>query len=229
MSEADKERVGAAAAALVEPGMRVGLGTGSTARAFISALGRRVEEGLEIAPAIATSLQSAQLARALGLPLTDPLATTGPERVDLAVDGADEIDPAGRLIKGGGGSLLREKIVAQMAERFVVIADASKLVETLGAFPLPVEVQPFAIAATRARLAALGCAPQLRVAAGAPVVTDNNNWVFDCPFGAISEPEALSQAIFAIPAVAEHGLFLTEAHEAMIAGPDGIERRTFAR
>lgn len=227
MNEGAKERVGAAAAQLVQPGMRLGLGSGSTAQAFIAALGQRVAEGLKLAPAIATSLASANLAAAVGIPLADPLATTGAERLDLAIDGADEIDPNGRLIKGGGASLLREKIVAQMADRFVVIADDSKRVPQLGQFPLPVEIVPFGIAATRARLAALGAKPQLRVAGAAPVVTDNGNWLLDLPFGQIDDPERLSTALHDVPAVVEHGLFLTETNEALIAGEEGIERLTF--
>lgn len=229
MSERAKEQVGRAAAELVEPGMRVGLGSGSTAQAFISALGRRVADGLTLQPSFATSLGSANAARAVGIALADPLATTGAERLDITIDGADEVDTAGRLIKGGGGCLLREKIVAQMADRFVVIADDSKKVASLGRYPLPVEIQPFALAATRARIAALGTKPVLRTSGGAPFVSDNGNWVFDLPLGHIEDPAALAAALIAIPGVMAHGLFLSEAHEAWFAGPAGIERVTFTR
>lgn len=231
MSDAAKRAVAEAAAALVEPGMRVGLGSGSTAREFVRALGRRVADGLHLEPAVATSEGTAQTARACDIALADMLAEDAPVSLDLAADGADEVDGALRLLKGGGASLLREKIAARMAARFVVIVDRSKLVETLGAFPLPVEVVPFGVAATAARVAErVGVRPMLRRRDdGRPLLTDNGNLLLDCPMQRIDDPAALAGVLAAIPGVVEHGLFLEEAHEVLIAGPDGIERRTAHR
>jgi ribose 5-phosphate isomerase A len=208
------------ALALVQPGMTLGLGTGSTAAHFVRGLGERMKEGLQIAGAVATSEATAALARAAGVPLLEPGADT---RFDLAVDGADEIDPALTLIKGGGGALLREKIVAAAAARFVVIADAGKRVPRLGRFPLPVEVTPFAWALTARKVAealrAAGCGRDilsLRQKDGAAFITDGGNYILDCQASEIPNPQALAALLDATPGVVEHGLFIGLAHEAIV-------------
>ena len=209
---------------LVAPGMKLGLGTGSTARHFVELVGKRVAGGLEIRCA-ATSEATETQAKALGIPLSslDELV-----ELDLTVDGADEIDPKLRLIKGGGGALLREKIVASASRRMVVIADSIKLVPRLGAFPLPIEVVPFGLAATRQHIerafAQLGLAGPIRLRGGSsPFVTDGGHYILDCSLGAIAEPEELSQILSPIPGVVEHGLFIGLARAAIIAGAEGVE------
>ncbi|WP_395697076.1 ribose-5-phosphate isomerase RpiA [Methylocella sp.] len=228
-SNDDPKRAAAAAALrLVKPGMRLGLGTGSTARHFVDLLGAEVAQGLDVLCAPTSDATRAQAQR-LGVPLTTLDET--PE-LDLTVDGADEIDGALRLIKGGGGALLREKIVAAASRAMVVIADASKEVETLGRFPLPVEVVRFGLEATRRRVAAAARASGadgelvLRLAAcGEPFVTDNGNFILDCHFGALKEPDALAARLSAAPGVVEHGLFIGLCSGAIVAGPNGIVRR----
>ncbi|WP_061932858.1 ribose-5-phosphate isomerase RpiA [Aureimonas sp. AU22] len=220
-----KEQVGQAAAAEVETGMRLGIGTGSTAAAFVRALARRVSEGLRIV-GVATSERTATLCRELGV----PIATLEelPE-LDLTVDGADELDGQLRLVKGGGGALLREKIVAAASARMLVIADVSKKVETLGAFPLPIEVNGFGIVSSliaiekAGNLLGLTGGLALRKIGESPFVTDGGHLIVDASFGRIPDPEALSAALHAIPGVVEHGLFLGLANAALLAGPDGIE------
>jgi ribose 5-phosphate isomerase A len=203
---------------LVRPGMLVGLGTGTTTRHFIAGVGRLVAEGVAVR-GLATSRASATQAQALGIPLVDVLE--GP--VDLAVDGADEIDPSLRLIKGRGGALLREKLVAEASTRFVVIAEESKLVDRLGAGLLPVEVLPFLWQRTAQRLEALGAAWRLRGGEDAPYLTDNGNLVLDISFaGGIAEPEALGRELKLITGVVEHGLFCGLATGAILAGPAGL-------
>jgi ribose 5-phosphate isomerase A len=209
---------------LVAPGMKLGLGTGSTARHFVELVGKRVAGGLEIRCAATSEATEAQ-AKALGIPLSslDELV-----ELDLTVDGADEIDPKLRLIKGGGGALLREKIVASASKRMVVIADSIKLVPRLGAFPLPIEVVPFGLAATRQHIerafAQLGLAGPIRLRGGSsPFVTDGGHYILDCSLGAIAEPEELSQILSPIPGVVEHGLFIGLARAAIIAGAEGVE------
>ena len=209
---------------LVKPGMRLGLGSGTTARHFVDLVGAKVAAGLDIR-CVATSEATAAQARALGIPLAtlDEL----PE-LDLTVDGADEIDPELRLIKGGGGALLREKIVAGASRRMAVIADSSKLVSRLGAFPLPVEVVPFGLAATRRHIervfSDLGLAGPIRLrGAATPFVTDGGHYILDCALGAIPDPERLAQALSPIPGVVEHGLFIGYARDAFIAGADGVK------
>ena len=209
----------------VMPGMRLGLGTGSTAALFVDLLARRVADGLVVTCVPTSEATRAQAAR-LGLPLATLEETP---RLDLTVDGADEIDSELRLIKGGGGALLREKIVASASSRLLVIADVSKRVECLGKFPLPIEVVAFGLASTRLHIAAqaedAGCLGEIRLRAtanGAPFLTDSGNYILDCLFGRISEPELLADALQIIPGVVEHGLFLGIADEAIIAGPDGI-------
>jgi ribose 5-phosphate isomerase A len=211
---------------LVEPGMRLGLGTGTTARHFVDLLGERVAGGLKVT-CVATSEATFAQAKGLGVPVTT--LDEAPE-LDLTVDGADEIDPRLRLIKGGGGALLREKIVAAASASMAVIADASKLVQRLGAFPLPVEVVPFGLAATRRHvenaLTRLGLAGPIRLRGGAtPFVTDGGHFILDCSLGAIPDPESLGEALSRIPGVVEHGLFIGYARVAFVAGPDAVETR----
>jgi len=219
------EAADAALAHEVKPGMRLGLGTGSTAEAFVAALGRRVAEGLAVV-GVPTSERTALQARSLGIPLTTLEET--PE-LDLAIDGADEVGPGLALVKGGGGALLREKIVAAAAGRFVVIADRSKVVPALGAFPLPIEVVPFGIGATRRAVAAaaarLGLSGPIEIrttAAGAQYLTDGGHLILDARFRRIPDPEALAGALAGIAGVVEHGLFIGLAKAAYIAGPGGV-------
>jgi ribose 5-phosphate isomerase A len=212
---------------LVRPGMKLGLGTGTTARHFVELLAERVRDGLSIIGVPTSEATSAQ-ARALGV----PLATLDeyPE-LDLTVDGADEIDSALRLIKGGGGALLREKIVAAASKRMVVIADASKYVARLGAFPLPVEVAPFGLAATRRHIARAAADSgrhgqiELRRSrdGGQIFVTDGGHYILDCAFGPLDDPDALANAVNAIPGVVDHGLFIGLATAAILAGENGLE------
>jgi ribose 5-phosphate isomerase A len=220
-----KEEAARAALDLVEDGMRIGLGTGSTAARFVAALGERVASGLRVT-CVPTSEATRLQAERLGIPLTTLDET--PE-LNLTVDGADEIDADLRLIKGGGGALLREKIVATASDRMVVIADESKLVQTLGAFPLPVEVVRFGLLATMRLIEAIsveaGCHGEIRLRPGvgdAPFVTDQGNLIVDCAFGAILEPEVLAFALKRVPGVVEHGLFLGLADLAIVAGSGGI-------
>ena len=226
-TENHKRQAAAEAVALVEPGMRLGLGTGSTARHFVELLGERVRAGLDVI-CVPTSEATRAQAEALGIPLTTLDETPA---LDLAIDGADEIDGEMRLIKGGGGALLREKIVAVAAERFIVIADQSKRVRTLGAFALPVEVVQFGHVATRdailARADEVGCTGAITLRQGPdgrPFLTDNGNFIYDCAFGGIEDPELLDEALKMIPGVVENGLFLGLADMAFIAGPGGVLR-----
>jgi len=209
----------------VRPGMRLGLGTGSTARHFVEALGERVRAGLDVL-CVPTSEATRADAERLGIPLTTLEET--PE-LDLTVDGADEVAHDLSLIKGGGGSLLREKIVACASRQMIVIADDSKWVATLGRFPLPIEVVPFGLAVTRraveAAVVAAGCrasALVLRARGGLPFVTDGAHWILDAALGRIDEPTALAALLTAIPGVVEHGLFIRLATMAIIAGTDGL-------
>ena len=221
-----KDEVARAAVAYVEPGMRLGIGTGSTAEAFIRALAARVSEGLRII-GVPTSERSAKLCGELGI----PLATLEdlPE-LDLTIDGADEVDPRLRLVKGGGGALLREKIVAAASARMLVIADSSKKVEHLGAFPLPIEVNGFGVLATTLAIERAGAmlglsgSIRLRMQGEQPFITDGGHLIIDASFGLIPDPEALSAALHAIPGVVEHGLFLGLASSVLLAGPEGVER-----
>lgn len=224
---ADEQKRAAAARALdfVGEGMRLGLGTGSTAAHFVDLLGEKVAAGLTVR-CVPTSEATRAQAESLGIPLAtlDEL----PE-LDLTVDGADEIGPGLALIKGGGGALLREKIVASASARMVVIADASKHVAVLGAFPLPVEVVPFGMAATeramRKVFSALGLEGDLvaRRSGAALFVTDNGNHIFDCHLQRIADPDALARGLAGIAGVVEHGLFIGIASTAILAGPDGVE------
>ena len=228
MSIDDQKRTcGEAAAALVERGMTVGLGTGSTAAYFVRALGERARaEALDLR-CVATSKATAALAAEVGL-LVIELDEAG--AIDLTVDGADEVGPQLALIKGGGAALLREKLVWEASRRCVVIADAAKRVDPLGAFALPVEVVAFGHATTAGRIArvleSLGydAAPKLRMAGGAPLVTDNGGVIYDLPLRVIQAPAPLATALKATTGVVEHGLFLSLAAEALIGTDAGVER-----
>ena len=223
--EAQKRAAAARAIELVQPGMRLGLGTGSTAKHFVELLAQRVRNGLEVI-AVPTSEATRLDAERLGVPLTTLDAT--PE-LDLTVEGADEIAPDLTLIKGGGGALLREKIVACASRRMIVIADESKWVPVLGRFALPVEVVPFGLAATRRRIetaaVAAGCAgPALlrRGSDGHAFVTDSGHWILDASFGQIADPKSLADRLDAITGVVEHGLFIGVAHAVVLAGAAGV-------
>lgn len=225
MADACQMKIAAAAKALdfVDSGMRLGIGTGSTAEQFIRLLAGRVAQGLDIV-GVATSERSAALCRQMHIPLTTLDATPC---LDLTVDGADEIGPGLSLIKGGGGALLREKIVAAASKQMLVIADQSKMVPALGAFPLPVEVNTFGLEATKEAIrqvaAKLDLAGEivLRVKDGAPFVTDGGHFILDASFGRIPDPEKLSGILFTIPGIVEHGLFLQLASYAIISCDDG--------
>jgi ribose 5-phosphate isomerase A len=226
LSDDLKRQAAAMALTEVQPGMRLGLGTGSTARHFVDLLGERVRDGLDCL-CVPTSEVTAAQAAGLGIPLTTLDET--PE-LDLTVDGADEIGPGLSLIKGGGAALLREKIVAAASHRMIVIADASKVVDPLGKFPLPIEVNRFGLGATSRMVAAVAAAHgatgavTLRLGkAGDPVVTDGGHLILDALFGRISKPEALSADLHNVPGVVEHGLFLRLCDRAYVAGANGIE------
>ncbi len=212
----DQEKEAAARASLrfIKDGQVVGLGTGSTAAHFIQLLGERVKKGLRVR-GIPTSVRSKELAESLGIPLT---TLDECQEIAVTVDGADEVDPQLRLIKGGGGALLREKIVASATKQLVIVADASKQVKMLGKFPLPVEVIRFSQALVSKRITALGANVQLRVDnSGKPFVTDENNHILDCHFGEIRDPEALARQLSDMPGVVEHGLFIGMASVALLA------------
>jgi len=205
--------------------MRLGLGTGSTARHLVDLVGARIRDGLEIV-CVPTSEATATQARGLGIPLTTLEDT--PE-LDLTIDGADEVGPGLALIKGAGGALLREKIVAAASRRMVVIADASKHVAALGRFPLSIEVNKFGLRSTTGEVERIARAHhaegpvKLRLSAsGAPFVTDGGHLILDAFFGRISNPEALSTGLHEIPGVVEHGLFLKLCQRAYIAGQNGV-------
>jgi ribose 5-phosphate isomerase A len=204
---------------LVQPGMLLGLGTGTTARHFIAGVGRLVSSGMRLT-GVATSRASATQAQALGIPLLDVLERS----VDLAVDGADEIDSSLRLIKGRGGALFREKLVAEASARFVVVAEEAKLVSRLGAGVLPVEVLPFLWQRTAARVAALGGSWAVRGGEEAPFLTDNGNLVLDMTFGdgGIADPEGLGRQLKLITGVVEHGLFCGLTSGVILAGAGGV-------
>lgn len=218
--EAAREALG-----YVENGMRLGIGTGSTAEEFVRLLAEKVAAGLDVV-GVPTSERTAALCGELGVPLSTLEET--PE-LDLTIDGADEIDSELTLVKGGGGALLREKIVAAASARMVVIADKSKLVETLGRFPLPIEVNRFGLRATELAIAAaakkLGLSGEikLRMTGSQPFVTDGDHFILDASFGRIPDTRALSNALHAIPGVVEHGLFIGLASAAIVAGSGGIE------
>lgn len=207
-----KERAGRRAAEYVEDGMRVGLGTGSTVHHTLVALGERRPDVV----CVATSLRTARLAKELGLRLAELDALGG---LDLAVDGADEVDPHLNLVKGGGGAHVREKVVAEVAERFLVVVDESKLVTRLGRFGLPVEALPFCPGVVERRLLALGAAAVTRREAS----SDNGNVLLDAAFAEIVDPAALARRLDRIPGLVDHGLFLAATVErVLVGGPDGV-------
>jgi len=213
--EAQKKAAAERALELVRPGTTVGLGTGTTVRYFIEGLARKIGEGLEV-QAVVTSLESRKQAETAGIPVTDRIDGS----LDLAVDGADEIDPAVNCVKGRGGALLREKIVAHASRRFVLVADESKLVGRLGRGPVPIEILPFLWEATSRSIESLGGRPELRMAAGAPFRTDNGNLILDTSFGIVDA--GLGLALHAVPGVIEHGLFFGMAKAAIIGSAAGI-------
>lgn len=218
-----KKAAAAKAVEFVKDGMKLGIGTGSTANEFIRLLAQRVKNGLQVV-GVATSKQSEKLCVELGIPVAtlDEVPS-----LDLDIDGADEIGPQMALIKGGGGALLREKIVAFSSAQMLVIADQSKLVKTLGAFALPIEVNPFGIEVTKvaiidaAKRLGLSGNIALRTKNNKPFITDGGHFILDASFGRISDPEGLSEALFAIPGVVEHGLFLNLATKLVIAMANG--------
>jgi ribose 5-phosphate isomerase A len=228
--DAREMKVKAAEAALahVEDGMRLGIGTGSTAEEFVRLLAEKVADGLKV-DGVPTSERTARLCLELGIPLKS--LEELPE-LDLTIDGADEVDGSLRLIKGGGGALLREKIVASASERMIVIADESKVVETLGAFKLPIEVNPFGLATTRiaiekaASRLGLSGAVMLRASGDGPYMTDGGHYILDASFGLIPDADALASNLNDIPGVVEHGLFINMASLAIIAGPAGARTLT---
>lgn len=216
-----KQMAGTAAAKLIEDGMVVGLGTGSTSNFLIYALAQRVQAGLHIVGTISSSKASCDLAANLGIPVTDLDAHS---TLDIYIDGADEIDTQLNLLKGAGGALLREKIIASAARRFIVVADVTKQVTHLGQnFPVPVEVVPFAIAPVGKHLTALGANVTLRQIAEKPFITENGNIILDCAFpNGISDPIGINANMHSIVGVVETGLFLEMAERAFIGGPDGV-------
>jgi len=218
-NEHEKEVAARASLRFVRDGDIVGLGTGSTSAYVVRLLGDRVRDGLKI-KGIPTSAATGQLAASLGIQLTT-LAEV--DHIDVTIDGADEIDPQLNLIKGGGGALLREKIIASASRQEIIIADSSKRVPVLGKFPLAVEVIPFAEAWVAKRIAALKAEVKLRrVASGEPFVTDEKHHILDCTFGAIAHPAALATQLSAIPGIVEHGLFIGMATVALVATGEDV-------
>jgi ribose 5-phosphate isomerase A len=221
----DQEKEAAARASLrfVKNGQVVGLGTGSTAAYFIQLLGAEVKNGLRIR-GIPSSDRSREQAAELGIALT---TLDECQEIDVTVDGADEVDPQLRLIKGGGGALLREKIVASATRQLVIVADATKRVPVLGKFPLPVEVIKFAQAVVRKKIQALGAAVEMRLGTdGKPYLTDENNYILDCRFGQIRDADGLARQLSDMPGVVEHGLFIGVASVVLVAnGSEVVELR----
>ncbi|TYR79315.1 ribose-5-phosphate isomerase RpiA [Priestia megaterium] len=206
----EKQAVGEKAAEFIQDDMIVGLGTGSTVYYTMLKLGERVKNGLCI-KGIPTSKQTEELARQLNIPL---VTLADVEYIDVAIDGADEVDEHFSLIKGGGGALLREKIIARAAKRFIVVADSKKMVPVLGAFPLPVEVVRFGWEMTAKHIREFGCVPQLRLLEDhTPFITDNGNYILDCHFQQLKDPNTLEQQLNMIPGVVENGLFVNMTNE----------------
>ncbi|WP_410769319.1 ribose-5-phosphate isomerase RpiA [Fontibacillus sp. BL9] len=213
-----KQAAGYRAAELVRDGMIVGLGTGSTAYYAIEKIGQRVAEGLQIR-AIATSKASEELAEKYGIPL---IPASEIQRLDLAIDGADEVDPGMALIKGGGGALLREKLVAINSDRFIVIADSGKMVSQLGQFKLPIEIVPFSYEWTLGQLQRRYDVDfEMRTRDGGLYVTDNGNYIVDAAFGAIESPAQLSHELKMMTGVVDHGLFVDIADTVIVGYDDG--------
>jgi len=225
-ADAQKRAAAARAVEFVRPGMRIGLGTGSTAKHFVDLIGERVRSGLDIV-AVPTSEATCADAKRCGIPLTTLDETP---KLDLTVDGADEIGPGLCLIKGGGGALLREKIVAAASARMIVIADQSKSVGVLGRFPLPIEVCSFGLASTVQAITKVvgtvqkpGPLTLRRGKDGHAFVTDGGHWILDAALGRIDDPAALAHALSGVPGVMEHGLFIGLAWIAIIGRPDGVK------
>ncbi len=220
MSET-KRRAARKAVEYVEDGMVLGLGTGSTTRYAVEEIGHLVQGGYELV-GVPTSLETERQARSLGIPIS---TLEEVKRLDLTIDGADEVDPQFQLIKGLGGALLREKIVAYHSRQEIIIVDSSKIVERLGVrTPLPVEVVPFSHGRTKEAIEGLGCAAALRGGA-TPFVTDNGNYIYDCKFGSIDEARRLEAQLDSIPGVVESGLFLGLASRVVIGTEKGVEVR----
>jgi ribose 5-phosphate isomerase A len=217
----EKQLVGEKAVEYVKNGMVVGLGTGSTVYYTIKKLGELVRAGMKI-KGIPTSEKTAALALEEGITLTD---FKGVESIDIAIDGADEVDADLNLIKGGGGALLREKIIANAATTFIVVADSSKISEKLGKFPLPVEIVEFGFEMTARKIETLGCRPKLRLKEGKPFITDNGNYILDCEFKSIESPDVLEQKLNMIPGVVENGLFVNLATR-LITVKNGVLQET---
>jgi ribose 5-phosphate isomerase A len=216
--QAENKRLAAEAClGFVRPGMWLGLGSGSTAELMVHALGAQVQDGLQLAGAVPTSARTKDLAASYGIPLA---TLDDVDELDLVIDGADEADPQLNLIKGGGGQLLHEKIVAAASRQMVVIADASKLVDVLGAFRVPVEIIEAARRPLLRQMRELGGEPTLRLAGGAAYRTLEGNLILDCDFGPIEEPDALARALADLPGVVEHGLFVGMA-DVLVVGRDG--------
>jgi ribose 5-phosphate isomerase A len=219
-NEKEKQAAGRAAAKLVRDGDVVGLGTGSTAYFAVVALGERVRAGLKIV-GIPTSVKTGDLARQLGIPLTTLDETP---QIDITLDGADEVDPRLNLIKGGGGALLREKVIATATKNMVVVVDSSKVVSVLGNFPLPIEVISFARTVVENKIVSLGASPKLRTKTdGSPYLTDNGNQILDCSFGQIADPAVLALILSDTPGIVEHGLFIGLAKVALVGRGDAVE------
>jgi ribose 5-phosphate isomerase A len=212
-----KKAAGEKAAALVQPGMLVGLGTGSTAFWAIQKIGEMVKEGLHI-QAVATSLASEKQARELGIPIT---SFSEIQQLDIDIDGADEVSEDFQIIKGGGGSLLREKIVAMASRRRVIVVDERKYVKKLGRFPLPLEVVPFGWELVFKTLQSLKGTPTLRTREDAPYITDNSNYIIDCSFGEINDPEQLHHQLKTITGIVETGLFINLKPSVIVAYENG--------
>lgn len=203
----------------VKNGMTVGLGSGSTVNLMLHALGKRVKEGLQIR-GIPSSIKTEKLAKELGIPLVDFSVTT---QIDLAIDGADEIDESLNLIKGGGGSLVREKVVDACANELIIIADSSKLVSRLGSFPLPIEVLPFGFEVTAENIKKIGGIPKVRKKDHEIFISDNGNYILDCSFGTIEDPVHLHKTLIQMIGVVETGIFADMADKVIIARDGKVE------
>lgn len=218
----NKQLAGEKAIEFIEDGMTVGLGSGSTVNLMLKKLGERVEKGL-IIKGIPTSLKTERLAKELGIPLTN---FSDVDKIDLAIDGADEVDAQLNLLKGGGGSLVREKIVDAAADKLIIIVDESKIVSYLGAFSLPVEVVPFGWERTAGNISKLGCVPNLRKINNEIFVSNNHNYILDCKIAVIKQPKQLHAQLKSLVGVVETGLFADMADKVIVAKQDGIEIRS---
>lgn len=223
-NEQEKKQAGIAAAKWIQDGMTLGLGTGSTVYWTILRLGELVAQGMHVL-CIPTSEQTALLARCYHIPLSTLADMTS---IDLTIDGADEVDPHGNLIKGGGGALFREKLVALSSKQYIIVVDSGKCVKQLGAFPLPLEVVPFGCEVTKRHLENIGCAVSLRTAGNAPFITDNGNYIFDCTFGRIECPTDLHQQLKSLTGVVETGLFVGIKKTIIVGVANGVDIRTGA-